>query len=126
MGERRHRSGEAGERIAARFLRKKGYRILQRNYACPAGEMDLIALNGGRIVFVEVKSRESDAFGPPESRVNRAKQGRLSRVALEYLRRHNLHDASCRFDVVSILHPASRDPVIEHFQEAFPLRIGRY
>jgi putative endonuclease len=122
MPRKRHPAGEAAEALAARFLKKNGCKILQRNYATPAGEIDLIALDAGVVVFVEVRGRSSDEFGSPETSVNLAKQKRMGRVALDFCRRHNLHDAACRFDVVSVRNPGSARPAVEHFEDAFPLR----
>jgi len=122
VGAKGDRPGAAGERVAARFLKRRGFRILRRNYVCPAGEADLIALDGRQVVFVEVKSRRSDLVAPPESSVTAAKQARLGRVALDFIRRHRLEEAPCRFDVVSILLPRDGKPHVTHFPDAFPFR----
>ena len=117
--------GDVGEREAARFLRKKGYRIRQAQMRNRLGEIDLIALDGETIVFVEVKSRSSTAQGAPHEAVTADKQRRLTNAALAYLKRHRLLDRSCRFDVVSIVWPAGvAQPQIEHFMNAFEA-VGR-
>src|SRR3989442_14783327 len=77
--------GEEGERAAARFLEARGYRILERNYRTRRGEIDLIAEDGGMLVFVEVKVRLDDRFGGPAAAITRAKQARIARLAQQYL-----------------------------------------
>jgi putative endonuclease len=94
--------GKAGEDRAAAFLTKKGYRVLERNYRTSHGEIDLIALHEGTIVFVEVKTRTSDAFGAPELAVTPHKQHRMVKTALGYIKYRKLHQVPCRFDVVAI------------------------
>lgn len=94
--------GRAGEDRAAEHLAEQGYRILERNYTAPQGELDLIALEGDTLVFVEVKTRKSESYGPPELAVDRRKQGRMIKAALGYLKHKRLHQVPCRFDVVAI------------------------
>ncbi len=91
-----------GENIAAACLQKEGYRIVERNYKCLYGEIDIIAMDAGDIVFIEVKSRKSDKFGSPEEAVGITKQKKISRVALNYLRERGLADHNARFDIVAI------------------------
>lgn len=117
--------GDAGERRAARYLRAQGYRILARQYRTPLGEIDLIALDGECIVFVEVKTRRSRAAGLPVEAVDGAKQAQLTRLALAYLKRRRLLDRAARFDVVAILwSEGNQEPQIMHYQNAFP-PVGR-
>jgi len=113
--------GKQGEEIAIRFLTKKGYRILLRNYVCKMGEMDIIAREKETLVFVEVKTRTSTAFGPPQLAVNFAKQMQLSKVALYFLKEKKLEDVKARFDVVAIL-LRSKGEEIELIKDAFDLR----
>ncbi len=94
--------GRSGEDRAARHLAKLGYRMLERNYRTRQGEIDLIALDGDTIVFVEVKTRTNNAYGAPELAVDQRKQGRMAKAALGYLRQKQLHQMPCRFDVVAI------------------------
>ncbi|MBQ8426215.1 MAG: YraN family protein [Clostridia bacterium] len=94
--------GRAGEVKAAEFLKKKGYKILEKNYKTHIGEIDLIAKDGEALVFVEVKTRISDDYGAPSEAVNLKKQEKYYKVATEYLVRHKLNDSICRFDVVEI------------------------
>ena len=117
--------GDLGEREAARFLRKKGYRIRQMQMRNRLGEIDLIALDGKTIVFVEVKSRSSAGQGAPHEAVTADKQRRLTNAALAYLKRHRLLERPSRFDVVSIVWPpGAARPSIEHFPSAFEA-VGR-
>jgi putative endonuclease len=109
--------GKAGEDRAARFLAKQGYKILERNYRVPSGEIDLIALHQGEVVFVEVKTRTSDAFGAPELAVTPRKQRQMVKAALGYIKYKKLHQVPCRFDVVAINEAAEKE--IELIQNAF-------
>ena len=96
-------TGKSGEGIAAGFLTQSGYRILDVNYRCPIGEIDIVAREKGELVFVEVKTRKSSALGYPEQAVGTAKQKKMSQLALWYLRDKKVGDAPVRFDVVAIL-----------------------
>ena len=113
--------GRKGEEIAIRFLKKKGYGILERNYVCKLGEMDIIAREKDTLAFIEVKTRTSSTFGPPQSAVNLTKQRQLSKVALCFLKEKKLEDVKARFDVVAILlRPKGEE--IELIKDAFDLR----
>jgi putative endonuclease len=94
--------GKKGEDIAAAYLRKGGYRIVERNYRCLYGEIDIIAMDAGDVVFIEVKSRKSDNFGSPEEAVGITKQIKISKVALNYLQEKGLIDHNARFDIVAV------------------------
>jgi len=94
--------GTKGEDLATACLKKEGYRIIERNYRCRYGEIDIIAMDKKDVVFVEVKGRESDTFGSPEEAIGPAKQKKISMVALHYLQEKGLDDHSARFDVVTI------------------------
>jgi putative endonuclease len=112
--------GTRAENAAARFLKKLGYRILVRNFTCDLGELDLIALDGATLVFVEVRSTEEAEGSRPAESVNVAKQKRLTRLALYFLQKKRLLDRAARFDVLTVSWPEGRrDPVIEHFKNAF-------
>jgi putative endonuclease len=118
--------GTRSERAAARFLRRLGYRILARNYSCPHGELDLIALEGRCIVFVEVRSTGSDDPDRPAASVDDAKQRRLTRLALHYLQEYRLLDYAVRFDVLALSWPdGQRQPRIVHYPHAFEA-VGRF
>lgn len=111
--------GRTGEDLAAKHLEGRGYRILERNYSAPYGEIDLIALDGGTVAFVEVKTRTTDAYGSPELAVDRRKQERMVKAALGYLKHKKLHQMSCRFDVVAISGADSER--VEVIQNAFEM-----
>lgn len=97
------RTGLYYEAQAAGFLAKQGYEILERNFRCPAGEIDLIAKEGEYLCFIEVKYRSESETGTPEEAVDGKKQKRISRAALYYLMRQGFSDTTpCRFDVVGI------------------------
>ncbi len=94
--------GKFGEILAERFLKDRGYAIRERNFRCPLGEIDLVAEEGGELVFVEVKSRRGGGFGFPEEQISWKKQRKLERLAAYYLKRYR-HDVPVRIDVVAIL-----------------------
>ncbi len=109
--------GDRGEREAARHLRRQGLRVLRRGYRTPQGEIDLIARDGGTLVFVEVKARRR---GKPAEAVTPEKQRRLTLAALHFLKGHSLLEQPCRFDVVAVVWPDGRQaPEIEHIRDAF-------
>ncbi|MFQ5465099.1 MAG: YraN family protein [Thermodesulfobacteriota bacterium] len=95
--------GDRGEEIAARLLKKRGYRILERNYRCRYGEIDLVARDGRTIAFVEVKARRNTDFGAPADAVGNKKRLNMARASSNYLVERGLADHPARFDVVSIL-----------------------
>jgi len=98
------RRGERGEKLASRFLRSRGYKILYRNFkARGGGEIDLVCRDGDSLVFVEVKTRRDAAFGRPIDAIGKEKQLRISRGGLAWLRLLDNPDISFRFDVVEIL-----------------------
>lgn len=112
--------GDKGERHAARFLRRQGFRIVATNYRSQIGEIDLIAVDGSQVVFVEVKTRKSNKFGEPVEAVGPAKQKKLTQLALAYLKKHKLLDRSCRFDIVGVIWPdGTKTPEIRHYRNAF-------
>ncbi len=114
------RLGARGEAAAARYLRRQGYTIVARQARAGFGELDLVAVDRGVVVFVEVKTRRSDQAGHPAEAVDLRKQRRLARAALAFLRQHRLLEHPVRFDVVAIAWPArARRPVIEHIPHAF-------
>jgi putative endonuclease len=112
--------GRRGEREAERYLRRLGYIIVARGRRDRLGEIDLVTVDGRTVVFVEVKTRRSHDAGHPVEAVDEDKQRRLTRLALAFLKRHNLLECSARFDIVAVTWPeGARRPVIEHFQNAF-------
>lgn len=110
--------GLQGEELACRELRRRGYRILARRYRTRTGELDIVARHGEWVVFVEVKARQDGRFGDPEESVTVQKQRRLITMASDYLMRHNLTNAPCRFDVVGISTETS-PPAITVLADAF-------
>jgi putative endonuclease len=111
--------GQRGETAAIAALRRRGYRILDRNFRTPAGEIDVIAEEGGVLCFIEVKWRRTAAHGHPAEAVTPEKQRRLARAAEWYLARRDRRGSHCRFDVVAILAADDEEPVVEVFADAF-------
>lgn len=108
--------------MAAAHLEALGYRILQRNFRCPAGEIDLIALDGRTLVFVEVKSRHAHGRGRALEAITPAKQRQIERAALFYLARNPRPGRDARFDAVAIDVDSAGTPGIELIRNAFPAR----
>jgi putative endonuclease len=112
--------GEKGEWAARRFLRRKGMAIVERSMRNAFGEIDLVAVDGRTVVFVEVKTRASDIAGEPAEAVDDDKQRRITSAALAYLRAHRLLNHAARFDVVTLIwSPDQAIPEIEHIENAF-------
>jgi putative endonuclease len=118
MKDSRRQLGDTGEDLAAAALKKQGYKILERNYITPLGEIDLIARHQGALVFIEVKTRKSLRFGEPQDAVFPAKQARMRRVADYYLKQKRLGEVQVRFDVVGITMVADK-PRMEIIPNAF-------
>lgn len=97
--------GKTGEALASNYLKKRGYYILAKNYRTKMGEIDIVARDGACLVFVEVKTRQSDAYGLPEESVTIKKMRKLTRLAQLYIRNKRLYNMEARFDIVSILIP---------------------
>ena len=119
LSVRRGGLGEEGERLAERFLRGQGYRILARNYRCACGEIDLIARDGTTIAFVEVKGKSTGRFGSPLEAVTARKRQRLALVANHYLTACKLHHLRTRFDVVGIRWTTGGAPRVMLVRDAF-------
>ena len=115
--------GRSGEDRAARHLAKQGYRVLERNYRTKQGEIDLIALDRDTVVFVEVKTRTTDAYGAPELAVDGRKQQRMAKAALAWLKQKKLDQMACRFDVVAIR--GDGEPQVEVIRDAFEIDRSR-
>lgn len=111
--------GQAAESEAEQYLRRKGYRILERNIRSSLGEIDFVAQTGRVLVFVEVKARRTSAFGGAAYAVDSRKQAKLVRLAAQYLARRKLHDRLCRFDVVLWSQEMGRFGSLEHIENAF-------
>jgi len=123
MLNRQQQFGKKSEHLAAEFLKRTGYRILETNYRSKLGEIDIIAKEKGTLVFVEVKARNTNRFGSPKAAVTPAKQRKISMAALDYLKRSGQTEASARFDVVAI-DTASGKIDIEVIKNAFALAYG--
>jgi len=117
--DRRRALGAAGEEAATKWYRTAGYRILDRNWRCRDGEIDLVAALPGVIVFCEVKTRSTDRFGVPVEAVTPAKQQRLRRLASRWLLAHESRAPDLRFDVASVTRGADGHPVVEVVEAAF-------
>ena len=118
--DRRLPLGRRGENAAARYLRRLGYIIVARGERDAIGEIDVVAVEGRTVVFVEVKTRATHDAGHPAEAVDEDKQRRLTRLALSYLKRHDLLECKSRFDVVAVTWPDDRQqPTIEHYKDAF-------
>lgn len=98
----RHIIGKYGEDVAVRFLEQKGYKIIERNFSCRQGELDIIARNNEYIVFVEVKTRSNFLYGTPIDAVGKNKQKHIYKVAKYYLHIHRLENHFVRFDVIEV------------------------
>jgi putative endonuclease len=117
--------GQRGEAAAARYLRRLGYKIVARSDRFGPGELDLVALDRDTIVFVEVKTRQTDESGHPAEAVDQTKQRKLTKLAVTFLKRYGLLERPARFDVLALTWPANkRSPTIEHIQNAFEA-VGR-
>src|SRR6184192_2889715 len=116
------RRGARGETLACRFLRRKGYKILYRNFkGRSGGEIDIICRDRNTLVFVEVKTRTREDFGRPITAVDREKKKRISRGGLNWLRMLDDPDILFRFDVVEVIIAEDASPRLELIKNAFPL-----
>jgi putative endonuclease len=115
----RNELGARGERIAAAYLTSAGLRVLDRNWRCREGELDIVAREGPALVFCEVKARRGTGFGHPVEAVTPLKQGRLRVLAQRWLAAHDEHAPDLRFDVVGVLVRPSRPPLVRHLRSAF-------
>ena len=121
----RHRLGSEGERLAERFLTRRGFKTIARRFSTPVGELDLVMRDGRTVVFVEVKTRRDRDCADPEDAVGPRKQRRMTRAAGWFIHHQSWEDRPCRFDVVAITLATGGDPQIEHFPDAFGPRGGR-
>ena len=112
--------GQAGEKAAASLLRKEGFRIVERNFRTPLGEIDVIAEEGDVLCFIEVKARRSSAYGGPAEAVTPRKQHQIAKVAAVYMSRNYPEGRTCRFDVVTVTEKNDL-PVAGLIREAFRL-----
>ncbi len=111
--------GARGERLAEAALRGSGYLILDRNWRCPQGEIDLVARDGDETVFVEVKTRSSVRFGHPLEAITARKLARLRRLAAAWCAAHPGDHDRVRIDAVAVIAPPDGEPVVEHLRRVF-------
>lgn len=117
---KKQETGRMGENLASQALRKKGYRIIERNYRCRFGEIDIVASTGGCLVFVEVRSKTGSTFGTASESLTAGKKQRLTAAAMSYLESHDNLPENWRIDFVGVdIDPAgSKPPVIEIIEDA--------
>lgn len=113
--------GKCGEEIAVNYLKGCKYKILERNYRPRCGEVDIIAREGKTFVFIEVKTRRNDSYGPPQLSVTQFKQRQISKAALVYLTSKKIENEPARFDVIAICLRGQDKPLIDHIRNAFDL-----
>jgi putative endonuclease len=120
MGNERRSTGDAGEALAASWYESAGYQVLDRNWRCREGELDLVLGAAGVVVFCEVKTRRGDRFGQPFEAVTAAKQRRIRGLALRWLADHpDARAAELRFDVASVRMPKDGRAMVEVIEAAF-------
>lgn len=117
--------GAFGEGLACEYIAECGYRVLERNFNCKVGEIDIIAAQKDTIVFIEVKTRSSEKYGLPSEAVSTAKQRKIVKTALYYLQSNKLLDYMCRFDVIEIIADEENKYKINLIKDAFQYS-GRY
>ena len=121
MRDQRQVLGRRGEAAARKYLERHGVRIVAENFSCAAGEIDLVGRERDTLIFVEVKTRTSAAFGPPHLAVHWQKQRQIVRAAQWYLAEQRTPDTACRFDVLAVTFPEGNGaPRIEWVRDAFP------
>ncbi len=113
--------GSRGEELAASWLEKHGIRVVERNFRCKGGEVDIVARDGATTVFVEVKTRRTMEYGVPQLALTPFKQRQISKAALTWLLKHRQPDSPARFDVIAIVLESDVTYRIEHIRDAFEL-----
>lgn len=111
--------GDRGEIIACEFLRKHGYTILEKNYKCALGEIDVVAKRKGRFTFVEIKTRSGPKYGAPQEAVDSKKQAKLLQLAAWYLKEKKAGDVPVSFDVVAVIWKGDQAPEVRLIADAF-------
>lgn len=119
MTEKSKRLGERGEDAAAAYLDRSGLTVVERNWRCPSGEIDIVALDGEVLVLCEVKTRKGVGKGTPEEAITPAKQKRYKRLAAAYLQAEELESVEVRFDVITLLVLAEDRALLRHHRAAF-------
>ncbi|MDA3629814.1 YraN family protein [Saccharopolyspora oryzae] len=118
-GDGRHALGLEGERLAAGLLEHRGMTVLDRNWRCPHGELDIVAADGESVVFCEVKTRSGVDYGGPRYALNAEKIGRIRNAARAWLAERELVGCSVRFDFVSVLWPPGQPVLLQHLEGVF-------
>jgi putative endonuclease len=113
------KTGRLGERIACRYLMRRGFDILARRFSTSAGEIDLVAFEGELLVFLEVKTRASTEYGDPFEFVDWQKQQKFRRAAEEFIARYDLGQYAYRFDIVSVVAPGKKCETVALYRNAF-------
>ena len=124
LSDYRKQVGNKGESLAEDYIKRKGYKIIQRNYRCRLGEIDIIAKDDDTIVFIEVRTKQNENFGSPQGSVTSTKKSKISKTALSFIQEKNLSGYSYRFDFIAITFSQGK-PNIEHIENAF-MPNGRY
>lgn len=106
--------GRYGENVAATYLTRAGWEVVDRNWRGPSGELDIVAMDGAELVVVEVKTRSGDGFGHPAEAVTPAKLARLRRLAAQWLDAHDLHPVGIRIDVIAVRTSRQGAARVEH------------
>lgn len=114
--------GRWGEDKAVEYLHDKGLNILDRNYRCPVGEIDIIAMQDNTLVFIEVKTRRSLSFGLPAESVTFKKQVKYFKIAQYYMKEKGIKDWSCRFDVIEVILNRNGSCQFNHIVDAFQVK----
>ena len=116
LGSSNKRKGKTGEDVACAYLKKKGYTVLHRNFTTDIGELEIVATDGKGLVFVEVKTRTSNAFGTPAEAVDHHKRRKINAVAAQYIKKFRHFDVPVRFDVAEVWLPSKE---VRHIENAF-------
>ncbi|MCX6170043.1 MAG: YraN family protein [Ignavibacteriales bacterium] len=119
MNTNKRKTGNYGEDLACKFLQQLGYQIVERNYFYGHGEIDIIVKDKDELVFIEVKYRTNDEYGPPELSISKGKQKLIRRTAEAYLFDKKISEQNCRIDLIAILHLKDEKPKINHIKNAF-------
>lgn len=123
IAQNRRYIGDNGEEIAANYLTAHGFSIIERNFECKGGEIDIVAYSPSdqSYIFVEVKTRKNLNYGVPQLAVTRFKQRQISKAALTWLSKNQKHNSNARFDVIAILLSKDGNHTLEHIENAFEL-----
>lgn len=119
LNTNKRKTGNYGEDLACKFLQQLGYQIVERNYFYGHGEIDIIVKDKDELVFIEVKYRTNDEYGPPELSISKGKQKLIRRTAEAYLFDKKISEQNCRIDLIAILHLKDEKPKINHIKNAF-------